>query len=81
MTTLDQFINNYPWRNIKLDLSPLAHEILKQRYLLKNSHQEIIETPLEMYIRVSKYMVSQEKSPQEQIFWFNKYFNGLALQE
>ena len=81
MTTLNQYIYNYPWKNIKPNLTPLAHEILNQRYLLKNSQQEIIETPLEMYIRVAKYMASQEKSPPEQIFWFNKYITGLVKQK
>jgi len=81
MGTLDQFIDNYPWKNIKPNLTPLAHEILNQRYLLKNSQQEIIETPLEMYIRVAKYMAYQENSPQEQIFWFNKYIKGLVQQK
>jgi len=80
-TPLDRHIKNYPWHSIKPHLSPIAQEILAERYLLKNSRQEIIETPLEMYIRVAKCMAAQEKSPQEQIFWFNKFLAGLVKQE
>jgi len=81
MTSLDRYIESYPWQSIKLTLSPMAQEILRQRYLLKDSRQGIIETPLEMYIRVAKHMASQEKSPLNQIFWFNKFIDGLVKQE
>ncbi|MGI6224932.1 MAG: adenosylcobalamin-dependent ribonucleoside-diphosphate reductase [Peptococcales bacterium] len=81
MSQLEKYIAEYPWANVKLNLSPIAREILKERYLLKGSYQEIIETPLEMYIRVAKHMALEEKSPKEQIFWFKKFIQGLVNQE
>lgn len=80
MTYLEKYIKNI-LDTVTLDLSPLAQEILKERYLLKDSNRKINETPLEMYIRVAKYMALQEKCPKEQIFWFNKFIEGLVKQE
>src|SRR5690554_1744254 len=81
MTQLDRYIKEYPWQSIELKLSPIARQILRERYLLRNSSQEIIESPTEMYMRVARCMASQEKTFQAQIYWFNKFLTGLINQE
>lgn len=81
MNNLNQYINNYPWHQLQIKLSPLAQQILKERYLLKDKQQNVIETPLQMYIRTAKFMAEQEKNTQEQIFWFDKFIKGLVKQE
>ncbi|MFZ5944437.1 MAG: adenosylcobalamin-dependent ribonucleoside-diphosphate reductase [Bacillota bacterium] len=79
--TLDSYINNLPWDNMEISLTPLAQQILEERYLLKNSKREIIETPLEMYIRTAKFMAECEKTDEEKTYWFNKFINGLTTQK
>ena len=56
-----------------------ALKVLEKRYLLKNSNNEIIESPREMYIRISKHLAKQEEqygATKEEIkTWENKFFN------
>lgn len=81
MTTLDDYINNHTFHNQQLNFSPLVLKILEDRYLLKNKEQQVIESPLEMYVRVAKTMALQEKTLESQIYWFDSFFNGLFRQE
>ncbi len=45
----------------KLDLSPLALDILKLRYLNRDSEGNIVETPLELFYRVASNIASADK--------------------
>ena len=38
-----------------------ALKVLEKRYLLKDINNEIIETPKEMFIRISKHIAKQEE--------------------
>ncbi|NMA01055.1 MAG: adenosylcobalamin-dependent ribonucleoside-diphosphate reductase [Clostridia bacterium] len=81
MTNLDEYIKTHRAHKKVLHLSPLAQQILEERYLLRDKEQKIIESPLEMYIRVAKTMALQEKTLKSQICWFNLFLTGLIRQE
>ena len=81
MTNLDEYIKTHRAHKKVLHLSPLAQQILEERYLLRDKEQKIIESPLEMYIRVAKTMALQEKTFKSQICWFNLFLTGLIRQE
>lgn len=81
MTNLDDYIKSHPVHNHDLSLSPLALQILNERYLLKDKDHQVIESPLEMYIRVAQTMALQEKTLKSQICWFNLFIKELVRQE
>ena len=43
-------------------LSENARQILRQRYLLRNNRQEIIETPAELFLRIARVVAAAEKA-------------------
>ena len=45
----------------KLELSPLALDILKLRYLNKNEEGEVVEKPIELFFRVASNIASGDK--------------------
>ena len=56
-----------------------ALKVLEKRYLLKGSDNEIIETPKEMFHRISKHLAKQEEKfgakKEEVKEWEEKFFN------
>ena len=56
-----------------------ALKVLEKRYLLKGQNNEIIESPREMFVRISQHLAEQEKkygATQDEIkTWENKFFN------
>ena len=56
-----------------------ALKVLEKRYLLKGSNNEIIETPKEMFHRISKHLAKQEEKfgakKEEVKEWEEKFFN------
>lgn len=79
--SLKEYIEKLPLDNIKLNLSETSLKILHERYLIKNDLREVIESPIEMYIRVAQSMASIEKTNEEQIYWFNQFFYGMLNQD
>ena len=54
-------------------LTPLALDILRDRYLWKNDKGEIIETPDEMFHRVA-HCVAQAEKPEDRSYWENEFY-------
>lgn len=56
-----------------------ALKVLEKRYLLKDHNNKIIETPKEMFIRISKHIAKQEEkygaNEEELKIWEDKFFN------
>jgi ribonucleoside-diphosphate reductase alpha chain len=65
----------------KLDLSPNALYLLKQRYLIKNEGGETIETPLGMMRRVASALAAVEPTIDGQKFWEQKFYEIMTNME
>ncbi|HKL91442.1 MAG TPA: adenosylcobalamin-dependent ribonucleoside-diphosphate reductase [Allomuricauda sp.] len=59
-----------------MKLSENAKQLLNARYLLKNTEENIVESPGELFRRVAKYVASAEKEDREK--WENKFYALLA---
>lgn len=59
------------------NFSPLALDILRDRYLWRDAEGNITETPQEMLIRVAKHVASAEK-PEGRTYWTSKYYASMA---
>lgn len=59
------------------NFSPLALDILRDRYLWRDAEGNITETPQEMLIRVAKHIASAEK-PEDRTYWTSKYYAIMA---
>ena len=59
------------------NFSPLALDILKDRYLWRDANGNVTETPQEMLIRVAKHVASTEK-PKERCYWTSCFYNLMA---
>lgn len=59
------------------NFSPLALDILRDRYLWRDAEGNITETPQEMLIRVAKHVASAEK-PEDRTYWTSKYYASMA---
>ena len=59
------------------NFSPLALEILHDRYLHRDSDDNVTETPKEMLIRVAKHVASAEKST-DRVYWTSKFYAMMA---
>ncbi|MFD0863800.1 adenosylcobalamin-dependent ribonucleoside-diphosphate reductase [Sungkyunkwania multivorans] len=57
-------------------LTDNAIEILKERYLLRNAEGKIIESPEELFRRVSRHIASAEKK--DRSLWEARFYNLLA---
>ena len=56
------------------NFSPLALDILRDRYLWRDANGNVTETPQEMLYRVAKHVSSAEK-PEERNYWTNLFYN------
>lgn len=54
-------------------LTPLALDILRDRYLWKNDKGEVIETPDDMFHRVA-HCVAQAEKPEDRSYWENEFY-------
>ena len=59
------------------NFSPLALDILRDRYLWRDAEGDVTETPQEMLIRVAKHIASAEK-PEDRTYWTSKYYAIMA---
>lgn len=59
------------------NFSPLALDILRDRYLWRDTNGNVTETPQEMLIRVAKHIASAEK-PEDRTYWTSKYYAIMA---
>lgn len=59
------------------NFSPLALEILHDRYLHRDSDGNVTETPKEMLIRVAKHVASAEE-PTDRVYWTSKFYAMMA---
>lgn len=59
------------------NFSPLALDILRDRYLWRDAEGNVTETPQEMLIRVAKHVASAEK-PKERCYWTSRFYNLMA---
>ncbi|MCD7876125.1 MAG: adenosylcobalamin-dependent ribonucleoside-diphosphate reductase [Cloacibacillus porcorum] len=59
------------------NFSPLALDILRDRYLWRDANGNVTETPQEMLYRVAKHVSSAEK-PEERDYWTNLFYNLMA---
>ena len=59
------------------NFTPLALDILKDRYLHRDAAGNTTETPQEMLIRVAKHVASVEKEA-ERYFWMMTFYNIMA---
>lgn len=59
------------------NFSPLALDILRDRYLWRDANGNVTETPQEMLIRVAKHIASAEK-PEDRTYWTSKYYAIMA---
>ena len=59
------------------NFSPLAFEILYDRYLHRDSDGNVTETPKEMLIRVAKHVASAEE-PTDRVYWTSKFYAMMA---
>ncbi|WP_455596262.1 adenosylcobalamin-dependent ribonucleoside-diphosphate reductase [Cloacibacillus porcorum] len=59
------------------NFSPLALDILRDRYLWRDAEGNVTETPQEMLYRVAKHVASAEK-PKERDYWTNLFYNLMA---
>lgn len=53
-------------------LTPLAIDILKDRYLWKDEDGNLLETPQDMFRRVAHFVAKAEK-PDDQFYWENEF--------
>ena len=59
------------------NFSPLALDILRDRYLWRDAEGNITETPQEMLYRVAKHVASAEK-PEGRTYWTSKFYAMMA---
>lgn len=59
------------------NFSPLALDILRDRYLWRDAEGNVTETPQEMLYRVAKHVASAEK-PEDRTYWTSKYYAIMA---
>lgn len=59
------------------NFSPLALDILRDRYLWRDAEGDVTETPQEMLSRVAKHIASAEK-PEDRTYWTSKYYAIMA---
>jgi ribonucleoside-diphosphate reductase alpha chain len=62
-------------------LTDNALEVLRKRYLMKNEEGEIIETPVQMFQRVSDHIASCEKNEKDQTTWSFIFFEVMRKLE
>ncbi len=59
------------------NFSPLALDILRDRYLWRDAEGNVTETPQEMLYRVAKHVASAEKS-EERAYWSSRFYSLMA---
>ena len=62
----------------KHNFTPLALDILKDRYLWKDSEGKVIETPDDMFHRVAKHVASAEKTPEDRAKWEERFYEVMS---
>lgn len=60
--------------------TPLAEDILKDRYLWKDAEGNTIETPKEMLIRVAEYVSSPEPL-KDRSYWAHRFYDIMASRD
>ncbi|MCS7294882.1 MAG: ribonucleoside-diphosphate reductase, adenosylcobalamin-dependent, partial [Dehalococcoidia bacterium] len=63
-----------------LELTPNALAVLRHRYLRKDSHGNVIETPEELFRRVAAAVALAEERfrPQERTHWEAAFYEAMA---
>lgn len=62
----------------KNNFTLLALDILKDRYLWKDSEGKVIETPDQMFRRVAKHVASAEKTPEDKAKWEERFYEVMS---
>ena len=62
----------------KHNFTHLALDILKDRYLWKDSEGKVIETPDQMFRRVAKHVAGAEKTPEDRAEWEERFYEVMS---
>jgi len=64
---------------LELQLTPFAYDILKERYLKKNTEKEVIETPTEMIWRVASSIAKAEEAYSGDVHGWSQRFYRMMM--